>query len=759
MAELLFRLGRWSAQHAWRVVVGWIVILAAAAGAFLGFGGTLATGFNIPGTETERVSAQLADTFPELTGASASVVFQTADGTKFTAEQQHGVADLLQEVGTIDGVASTTDPFTMTAMREQPAPDTTDQQVPTDPAQLENAKKLAEYGSNFRVISDDGSTAVGLVQFNDSMFALTDELTAQGRAVLDDADIAGVTVDYSSTIITSADGIFGFGEVAGLIIAALVLILMMRAFLPMVTPLISSIIGVGTGVAGSMAFSDVFEMTIVTPVLAVMLGLAVGIDYSLFILNRHRRQLRTGMSPVDSIALANGTAGNAVVFAGSTVVLALVALVVTGIPAVTGMGIVGGVSVTIAVLIAVTFTPAVLGLMGLRALPKKARANITNSANKTITTSAVTPMSTGRAILIAVLTAAALLVIAIPALSMRLGLPDGSSEPTDTTQYRAAKIIDQEFGPGQNGPLLVVATTKAPVAPADQMTAQVDMATTIHDQEHVSAVAPVAISDDCTVFAFQVVPDEGPSSESTQQLVHDLRDLTPVSLAGQDDVTIGVAGTASGNIDISEKLSDALPIYLTVVIGLSLLIMIVVFRSILVPVIATAGYILSLFAALGTVTAIFQFGWFSSLFGVHDPGPVLSFAPIIIMGVLFGLAMDYQLFLVSGMREAFIHGDTARQAVVAGVHAGRTVVTAAAIIMIAVLGGFIFSEITMIRPLGMGLATGVLFDAFIVRLLLIPALMHLFGTTAWWLPKWLERILPNVDVEGARLERTHTTHQ
>lgn len=187
--------------------------------------------------------------------------------------------------------------------------------------------------------------------------------------------------------------------------------------------------------------------------------------------------------------------------------------------------------------------------------------------------------------------------------------------------------------------------------------------------------------------------------------------------------------------------------------------MIVVFRSILVPVIATAGYILSLFAALGTVTAIFQFGWFSSLFGVHDPGPVLSFAPIIIMGVLFGLAMDYQLFLVSGMREAFIHGDTARQAVVAGVHAGRTVVTAAAIIMIAVLGGFIFSEITMIRPLGMGLATGVLFDAFIVRLLLIPALMHLFGTTAWWLPKWLERILPNVDVEGARLERTHTTHQ
>lgn len=226
---------------------------------------TLATGFNIPGTETERVSAQLADTFPELTGASASVVFQTADGTKFTAEQQHGVADLLQEVGTIDGVASTTDPFTMTAMREQPAPDTTDQQVPTDPAQLENAKKLAEYGSNFRVISDDGSTAVGLVQFNDSMFALTDELTAQGRAVLDDADIAGVTVDYSSTIITSADGIFGFGEVAGLIIAALVLILMMRAFLPMVTPLISSIIGVGTGVAGSMAFSDVFEMTIVTP--------------------------------------------------------------------------------------------------------------------------------------------------------------------------------------------------------------------------------------------------------------------------------------------------------------------------------------------------------------------------------------------------------------------------------------------------------------------------------------------------------------
>ncbi len=280
---------------------------------------------------------------------------------------------------------------------------------------------------------------------------------------------------------------------------------------------------------------------------------------------------------------------------------------------------------------------------------------------------------------------------------------------------------------------------------------QAALARLLMDQQDVVAVAPIAVSADRDVLAFQVVPAEGPTSVSTEELVHHLRDLSPLS----DGVELGVAGQASGNIDISSKLAGVLPIYLAVVVGLSLLILILVFRSVLVPLVATAGFVLSLFAALGAVVAVYQWGWLGAIFGVHDPGPVLNFAPIIIMGVLFGLAMDYQLFLVSGMREAWVHGMSARAAVVAGLRNGRAVVTAAAIIMAAVFGGFMFSHLGMVRPLGFGLAIGVLLDAFVVRMLLIPALMHLLGEKAWWMPRWLDRILPDVDVEGAALDRSH----
>ncbi|HEY0501690.1 MAG TPA: MMPL family transporter, partial [Kutzneria sp.] len=280
---------------------------------------------------------------------------------------------------------------------------------------------------------------------------------------------------------------------------------------------------------------------------------------------------------------------------------------------------------------------------------------------------------------------------------------------------------------------------------------QVDIARVLSQQPDVVAVAPAGVADNKDFFAFQVIPADGPTSVSTADLVARLRAL-PTLPGG---ITLGVAGSASANIDVSDKLLDVLPLYLVVVVGLSLLIMIIVFRSLLVPLIATAGYVLSLFAAFGAVVAVYQWGWLSAVFGVHDPGPVLDFAPIILMGVLFGLAMDYQLFLVSGMREAYVHGVPARAAVTAGLRNGRAVVTAAAIIMVAVFGGFVFSELTMVRPLGLGLAVGVLFDAFVVRMLLVPALMHLFGRSVWWLPKWLDRILPNVDVEGAALERSH----
>ncbi|MBF0672077.1 MAG: MMPL family transporter [Salinibacterium sp.] len=613
--------------------------------------------------------------------------------------------------------------------------------------EAEVGQRLLEYASGFGTISDDEATVIGVIQFESDLFGLSDELKADVASALEDAAIEGVQVDYSSTIATSIEGLLGPGEIIGVMIAAIVLLIMLRSIIPAMLPLISSIIGVGVGVAGSLAFSSVTDMTSVTPVLGVMLGLAVGIDYSLFIINRHRGQVRSGMNVRESIGLANGTSGNAVVFAGATVIIALLALNVTGIPFLGVMGTVAAVCVLIAVLVAVSLTPALLGLAGEKVLNRKERARVGKGHSE----KPARTMSTPVALAVTAASIIGLLVIAIPALSLRLGLPDGASEPVDSTQYRSYTAIAEEFGAGQSGPIIVTAELPDAVDSEDELATQADIAGELMERDDIAAVVPVGASEERDYFAFQVIPIDGPSSETTEQLVHELRADSPLD----EDIEVGVAGQASGNIDVSQKLQDVLPLYLGVVVGLSLLIMILVFRSLLVPIIATAGFVLSFFAALGAITAVYQWGWLADIFQVANPGPVLSFAPLIIMGVLFGLAMDYQLFLASGMREAYVHGMPARQAVIAGRRNARAVITAAAIIMIAVFGGFIFAHMTMVRPLGFGLAVGVLFDAFIVRLLLVPALMHLVGDKAWWLPKWLDRILPNADVEGASLEREH----
>jgi len=621
-------------------------------------------------------------------------------------------------------------------------------ELETQSATLEEGALLRDLAAEIRQVSTDETTAVGGIQFDTSLNAVTAEAKEAVVEAMTEAGIDGVTVEVSNDIAASIPEILGPGEIAGVIFAAIVLFVMLGTLIGASLPLINALIGVGVGVLASLALSGTVTMISVTPVLGVMLGLAVGIDYSLFILNRHRTQLKNGLPLQESIGLANGTSGNAVVFAGSTVLIALLALNLTGIPFLGLMGTVGAICVLVAILIAITLTPAVLRLVGTRILTKKARKNIGHDHVKSRVPNK--PMGTLRAVVTVVAGIAVLLIIAIPALSMRLGLPAGSSEPVDSSAYKAYKLIDDKFGAGVNGPLIVVADLETAITDEELVSEQVRIGTILKAENDVVAIAPIGASDDDLLLAFQVVPEEGPTSESTEQLVRDLRGLDI------DGVTsLGVAGNASGNIDVSEKLADALPLYLLVVVGLSLIILIFVFRSILVPVTATLGFVLSLFASFGGITAVFQWGWLSSVFGVHDPGPILSFLPILVVGILFGLAMDYQLFLVSGMREAYAHGTPAKLAVQRGLHAGRSVVIAAALIMISVFGGFIFSNSVMIQSIGLGLALGVLLDAFVVRLLIIPAVMHLLGESAWWMPKWLDRILPNVDVEGASLERSH----
>ncbi|MGC5049410.1 MMPL family transporter [Micrococcus porci] len=655
------------------------------------------------------------------------------------------------------------------------------------PAQLEQARKDLAAGrekadrgermltltDGYRVVSEDGSAALGTVAFDRPSLDVTTEQTTAVIDAMADADIPGVRAIPTQALNATMPSLIGPGEVVGLAVAALVLVLMLGTLVGAGLPLVNALIGVGVGAAGALAFSGVVEMMSVTPVLGIMLGLAVGIDYALFIVNRHRLELKRGTPLHASIALANGTSGNAVVFAGITVVIALVALNVTGIPFLGLMGTVGAVCVAVAVLVAVTLTPALLSLAGMRILSRKERAGraaeaapvaddaaapsgshaaapVSRSAAGAVRDARRRPrMSTPAAVATVLASAAALIVVAIPFGSMRLGLPDGASEPVGSDSQVSYELIADEFGEGYNGPLVVTVDLPSGLDETAAEDAQVQVGEQLKGLEHVAAVVPAGFNQDRTTAMFQVLPEEGPNAISTGDLVHTLRDTEPAGEASN----LGVAGVTSGFIDVSEKLSAALPLYLGVVVGLSLLIMILVFRSILVPLIATGGFVLSVFAAMGGVVAIYQWGWLGGLFNVHAPGPVLSFLPTIMIGVLFGLAMDYQLFIASGMREAYAHGQPARDAVMTGLRAGRAVVTAAAIIMISVFGGFVFSHDAMIRPIGFGLAFGVLLDAFVVRLLLMPALMHLLGDAAWWLPKWLDRILPDVDVEGAGLER------
>ncbi|WP_404313096.1 MMPL family transporter [Agrococcus terreus] len=847
MAELLHRIGTFAARRAWTVLVAWMVVLGLAAGGFLiGFKG-LSSSFDIPGTASGEVIAELEQELPDFAGATGTVVFHRTDGQPIDAAQQAAIAEVVAGAEGLPDVSGTNDPFATEAERAEQAQriedgraeledgraqldagqaqldaqreqleagqaqlDAGQQQLDagraqleaaglptaqldaqqaqldaqqaqldagreqleagqqqlddgraeleTGEAQLEQGAELLSLADGVRLVSEDGATALATISFDLTRLELPQESKDAVMEHVLASPIDGIEASFSTDIAQGVPEILGVGEAVGVALAAVVLVVVLGSLLAAAFPIVTALLGVGIGAMAVLSFSGLVQMASVTPILGVMLGLAVGIDYALFIIYRHRKQLLRGMDVVESIGLANGTAGNAVVFAGTTVVVALLALAITGIPFLALMGVAGAVSVAVAVLIATTATPALLGLAGRRIIGRRAQAKADAAAaaeeGSAPAAKPVRPMSTPRAVVSALLAIAVLGTIAIPSLSMRLGLPDGGSEAADSTAYRAFTLTEASFGAGANGPLLVTADLPDGLDDDAVVEQQLVVARELAAQDDVVAVAPVAVSDDHRLAAFQVVPAEGPNSESTEALVRELRSLPPID----GDVTLGVAGQAASNIDISEGLADVLPTYLAVVVGLSFLIMVMVFRSLLVPLIATAGFVLSLFATYGAVTAVFQWGWLGDLLGVPQPGPILSFLPVLLVGILFGLAMDYQLFLATGMREAYVHGAPARLAVAQGFRAGRSVVIAAALIMIAVFAGFIASDSVIIKAMGLGLSLGVLFDAFLVRMLLVPAIMHLVGRGAWWLPRWLDRIIPDVDVEGAKLERRHPAH-
>ena len=486
------------------------------------------------------------------------------------------------------------------------------------------------------------------------------------------------------------------------------------------------------------------------PIMSLMPIFLVGIDYALFVVSRYREERAKGRTPQEAAGLAAGTAGSAVVFAGLTVVIALAGLSVVGIPMLTKMGLAAAGAVVVAVFIALTLVPAVLGFWPNAVLPRRARKK--GRIEETADSNGGTRWARfvlRRPIPVLLLGVVGLGALAVPMTQLQLGMPGDEAKATSTTERRAYDALAEAFGPGFNGPLTVVVDAKGD---SDAKGAVTTVSEEIAGTEGVVSVSPARFNEAGDTAVFSVVPSTAPTDEKTKDLVTTIRDERPATEA-ETGATFEVTGTTAMNIDIADKVQAALVPYLIVVVGLAVVLLLVVFRSLLVPLKAAAGFLLSVLASLGAVVVVFQKGHGAELLGVEQTGPIMSLMPIFLVGIVFGLAMDYEVFLVSRMREAYVHGESAAQAVTSGFRHSARVVVAAALIMIAVFAGFIGESDSMIKMIGFGLASAVLLDAFVVRMAIVPAVLALLGDRAWWLPKWLDRILPRVDVEGEALSR------
>jgi RND superfamily putative drug exporter len=725
VATFLYRLGRLAFRRRHFVALLWVALLTLAGVGAFSAPAAGSTSFSIPGTEAQKAFDLLEQRFPGASadGATGRMVFKAPEGEKMTdAANKATVVKTVRELGDGSEVVSVTDPFTTNA------------------------------------VSKDGTVAYLSVKYDAPAGGLKDATREALERAGDDARATGLTVDVGGDALQAQPDAGGVGEAIGLAIAAVVLVITLGSMIAAGLPLLTAIIGVGIGVGTITALAKALDLGNTTNTLAAMIGLAVGIDYALFIVSRYRAELAAGRDREEAVGRATGTAGSAVVFAGLTVVIALAGLSVVNVPMLIKMGLAAAGTVVIAVLIALTMIPALLGYAGRKVRPagekRDKSAGKAGSSDRPV--KPVKPnLGTRWASFVIRRPAAVLLLgvvglgaVALPVSQLELGLPDDGSQPTSTTQRRAYDLLSEGFGPGFNGPLMIVVDAKNSDDPKAAASAVTDGIKGLKD---VATVTPAAFNKAGDTATITVVPGSKPSSTQTEDLVHTIRD----DVASKADADVLVTGATAMNIDFSQKLSDALIPYLALVVGLAFLLLIVVFRSILVPLKAALGFLLSVLAALGAVVAVFQWGWLGGLLGVEETGPIMSMMPIFMVGVVFGLAMDYEVFLVTRMREAYVHGESPSQAIVTGFKHSARVVVAAAVIMMAVFGGFISSGESMIKMIGFGLAIAVLFDAFVVRMAIVPAVLALLGHRAWWLPKWLDRALPNVDVEGEGL-RTQT---
>ncbi|AXH34501.1 MMPL family transporter [Humibacter sp. BT305] len=716
MATLLYRVGAFAARFHILVIVGWVIVLGLAVGGAQLLGGTLVSSFSIPGTQSQNALDMLEQRFPQASGAASKVIYVAPQGQQITAFESQ-IDDSIAQLKTLDHVSMVTGPWDKDADAQ---------------------------------IASDGSMAYANVQYDVPSTSLTEHDTDAIISAGDVASTDGVTVGFAGVTDPPEAGV-DYTEAIGLVVAFVVLVITFGSLLAAGMPLVTALIGVGLASMSITIASGFATISSTAPLLATMLGLAVGIDYALFIVSRHRSQLARGVPVRESIAMAVATAGSAVVFAGLTVIIALLGLAVVQIPFLTVMGIGAAIAVVCAVIVAVTLLPALLALFGRLLIPKPtsraARRELAGPGGRPTLARRWVRLVTARPIITVVATVLGLLILAVPATQMRLTLPDAGYNPPGSESRQGYDLLSQGFGPGFNGPLLVTADISKTLDISKVLTALHDEFAGLPDVASVSQAIPNATADMAIV---SIIPDSSPDSEQTVQLVQSIRDKAG-AFEDANGFPYQVTGQTALGIDVSQRLSDALLPFALVVVGLCIVLLTIVFRSLAVPLSATVGYLLSVVASFGVTTAIFEWGWLADALTVAKVGPVISFMPILVMAVLFGLAMDYEVFLVSKMREEFVeHGD-AHRAVVDGFSGAARVVTAAACIMFAVFASFVPGGSAILQPIALALAVGVFLDAFVVRMTLIPAVMMLLGRLAWALPASLARRLPDVDLEGERV--------
>jgi putative drug exporter of the RND superfamily len=722
VSTFLYRLARWCYRHRRRVLAVWllaavVVITLSAVGH-----GTESNDITIPGTESQNVVNLLKQKLPVYSGAQSQVVFAANGGQDVTsAAYRAGIEASVKQMENVPQVATVTDPF--------------------------QAKS----------VSADGKAALVTVLWKVTATDVKDSSLDALQTATNPAKDAGLQVAYGGAVYPGwLPKPSEAPELIGILIAFVILLVTFGAFVAAGVPILTAIIGVLIVVTGITALSAVTSIASTSTTVAIMLGLSTGIDYGLFILSRHRAQLLAGREMEESVATAVGTAGSSVVFAGATVIVALAGLSVSGIPFLRTMGLIAAGAVAISVLIALTLLPALLGFAGQKVARfiSSPRTDEQGRAERVARLAATEPEQTAGAawarfvvrfrIPVLVIGVAVLVVMALPLASLQLGLPSAGSQPTSTTERQAYDLVSQHFGAGFNGVLLAVAN---PVA------SEKDVAVITERLARVPGVlaARPASSQNGTAVV-QVIPKTGPNDTATTNLVNQIRDERALITAGTGAHLL-IGGTTASNIDVSSKLSSSLPLFLLVVVGLAFILLTFAFRTILVPIKSILGFLLSVAAALGATVALFQWGWGASLFGVTQSPQTLSFLPTILIAIIFGLSSDYEVFVVSRIKEDFTKTSDALGAVKRGTGLSVRVVTAAALIMFAIFVAFMTTPINEVRPIAFSFAVGVAIDAFIVRLTLVPAVMAIAGPNFWYHPQWFTKYVPDPDIEGEQLEQ------